>query len=90
MEKHSWHTRILSNIFYDVLAIVRKLGIPTWYFTVSAADMQWPDVTQTIARQYGTNLTDNDVQNLSFDERCQWLRSNPVTAAKHFFRAQNG
>ena len=22
--------------------------------------------------------------NLSWEERCQWLRSNPVTAAKHF------
>ena len=73
-----------QTLFYDVLAMVRQLGIPTWFFTVSAADMQWPDVIQTIARQYGTNLTDDDVTNLSFDERCQWLRSNPVTAARQF------
>ena len=34
----------------------------------SAADMQWPDVIQTIARQYSTILTDEDVKTLSFEE----------------------
>ena len=73
-----------QTVFYDVLAMVRQLGIPTWFFTVSAADMQWPDVIQTIARQYGTELSDSDVQNLSFADRTMWLRSNPVTAARQF------
>ena len=35
---------------YNVLAIIRQLGLPTWFLTLSAADMQWPDVIQTIAR----------------------------------------
>ena len=73
-----------QGLFHDVLAMIRQLGIPTWFFTVSAADMQWPDLIQTIARQYGTKLTDEDVKNLSFQERCNWLKSNPVTAARHF------
>ena len=71
-------------LFYDVLAMVRQLGIPTWFFTVSAADMQWPDVIQTIARQFGTELSDNDVKELSYAGRTLWLRSNPVTAARQF------
>ena len=70
-----------QNLFYDVLAMMRQLGLPTWFFTVSAADMQWPDLLQTIARQYGTKLTDDDVKKLSYEERTRWLRSNPVTAA---------
>ena len=73
-----------QTVFHDVLAMVRQLGIPTWFFTISAADMQWPDLLQTIARQYGTVLTDDDVANLSFEQRSMWLRSNPVTAARHF------
>ncbi|XP_071953105.1 uncharacterized protein [Antedon mediterranea] len=73
-----------QTVFYDVLAMVRQLGIPTWFFTVSAADMQWADVIQTIARQYGTTLSDDDVRNLSFADRTMWLRSNPVTAARQF------
>ena len=50
----------------------------------SAADMQWPDVIQTIARQYGTMLTDEDVKLMLFEEKSKWLRQNPVTAARHF------
>ena len=46
--------------------------------------MQWPDVIQTIARQYGTTFTGEDVKNMSFDEKSKWLQQNPVTAADHF------
>ena len=72
------------KVMYDVLAMIRQLGLPTWFITLSAADMQWPDVLQTIARQYGTNLTDEQVHSMSFEERSKLLRQNPVTAARHF------
>ena len=67
---------------YDVLAMIWQLGLPTWFLTLSAAGMQWPDVIQTIARQYGTIFTDKD--SMSFKEISKWLRKNPVTAAWHF------
>ena len=73
-----------QRVMYDVLGMIRQLGIPTWFFTLSAADMQWPDVIQTIARQYGTLLTDDDVKTMSFEEKSKWLRQTPVTAARHF------
>ena len=69
---------------YDVLGMIRQLGIPTWFLTLSAADMQWPDVIQTIARQYGTKLNDEDVKTISFKEKSKWLRQNPVIAVRHF------
>ena len=73
-----------QRVMYDVLGMIRQLGIPTWFFTLSAADMQWPDVIQTIARQYGTILTDDDVKTMSFEEKSKWLSQNPVTAARRF------
>ena len=33
-----------QRTFYDLLAMIRQLGTPTWFFTLSAADMKWPDV----------------------------------------------
>ena len=39
---------------------------------------------QIIARQHGVIYTDEDVGNMSFEERSKWLRQNPVTAARHF------
>ena len=73
-----------QRVMYDVLGMIRQLGLPTWFLTLSAADMQWPDVIQTIARQYGTTFTDEQVAAMSFDEKSKWLRQNPVTAARHF------
>ena len=64
--------------------MIRQLGTPTWFFTLSAADMKWPDMIQTIAKQYGVYYTDEDVNALSFEDKSNWLRRNPVTAARHF------
>ena len=40
-----------QRTFYELLAMIRQLGTPTWFFTLSAADMKWPDMIQIIARQ---------------------------------------
>ena len=73
-----------QKVMYDVLAMIRQLGLPTWFFTLSAADMQWPDVIQTIAKQYGSTFSDEEVAAMSFEEKSKWLSHNPVTAARHF------
>ena len=44
----------------DLLAMVRQLGKPTWFLTLSAADMQWPEILKNIALGVGTIITDDD------------------------------
>ena len=73
-----------QRTFYDLLGMIRQLGTPTWFLTLSAADMKWPDVIQAIAKQYGVTYTDEEVASLSYDDKSNWLRHNPVTAARHF------
>ena len=73
-----------QRTFYEWLAMIRQLGTPTWFFTLSAADMKWPDMIQIIARQYGKHFSDEQVQTMSFKEKSKWLRRNPVTTARHF------
>ena len=72
-----------QRTFYDLLAMIRQLGTPTWFFTLSAADMKWPDMIQTIAKQNGVYYTDDEVNALAFEDKSNWLRRNPVTAARH-------
>ena len=72
-----------QRVMYDVLGMIRQLSLLTWFLTLSAADVQWPDVIQTIARLYGTTLTE-DVKSMSFEDKSRWLRQNSVTAARHF------
>ncbi|XP_078691416.1 uncharacterized protein LOC144921886 isoform X1 [Branchiostoma floridae x Branchiostoma belcheri] len=73
-----------NNVLLELLAMVRQLGLPTFFLTLSAADMQWPEVIGSIARQYGKFLTADDVKNMNYEEKCSWLRRNPVTAARQF------
>uniref|UniRef100_A0A1X7UEJ7 Helitron helicase-like domain-containing protein n=1 Tax=Amphimedon queenslandica TaxID=400682 RepID=A0A1X7UEJ7_AMPQE len=40
-----------QRTFHNLLVMVRQLGTPTWFFTVSAADLRWPDLIQVIARR---------------------------------------
>ena len=67
-----------QRTFYDLLAMIRQLGTPTWFFTLSAADLKWPDMIQTIAKQYGVHYTDDEVAALSFDEKSNWLKRNQL------------
>ena len=46
--------------------------------------MKWPDMIQTIAKYSMVYYTDEEVAALSFEEKSNWLRRNPVTAARHF------
>ena len=64
--------------------MVRQLGVPTYFLTLTAADMKWPDIIGIIARQYGVVYTDDKIEELSFQEKTNWLKRNPVTAAHHF------
>ena len=66
--------------------MIRQLGTPTWFFTLSAADMKWPDVISTIAKQYGVHYSDEEIEALSFEQKSNWLSHSSQTfplQAKH-------
>ena len=73
-----------QKMFYELLSMIRTLGIPTWFLTLSAADMKWPEVIQSIAKQYVTIYTEQEVLELPWSLKSMWLRSNPVTPARMF------
>lgn len=37
-----------QKVFYDVLAMVRQLGCPMWFVSMSAADLHWPELLTLI------------------------------------------
>ena len=45
----------------DVLAMLQILSILTWFLTLSAADLHWPEMMQAVAVQFGKNSTQKDV-----------------------------
>ena len=64
--------------------MVKQLGIPTWFMTLSCVDLRWPELFQIVARTQGRDITEEQIEALSYAERCQLLNANPVVTAKHF------
>ena len=59
-----------QKFMYEVIANVKQLGIPTWFMTLSCADLRWPELFQIVARTQGKNITEEQVKALSYAERC--------------------
>ena len=71
------------NMMLDILAKIRQFGPPAFFLTCSAAEMgAWIEIIQTIARQFGTKLSNDEVKNLTWKEKVDWIKRNPVTAAR--------
>ena len=39
---------------------------------------------RAIAQQFGKSFIDEEIDDMTYGERCNWIKSNPVTAARHF------
>ena len=63
---------------YDVLTMLRMLSISTWFLTLSAADLHWPEMIQAVAVQFGKILTQKDVLKMSIADRSKYLCLNPI------------
>ena len=64
---------------HNVLAMLHSIGIPTWFFTLSAVDLHWPEMIQTFGMQYGKKLSCRDVLKMTMQEKSKYLHQNPVT-----------
>ena len=73
-----------KNMLSDVLAMVKQLGLPSFFLTLSCADLRWDELVQIITRLKGSDITDDEIANLSYFDRCEILNSNPVLLARHF------
>ena len=73
-----------QKFMYEVIAMVQQLGVPTWFLTLSCADLRWHELFHILSRVRGENMTDEEIDNLSYNEKCSLLNLNPVIVAKHF------
>ena len=64
----------------DLCAMVRQLGIPTWFASFSAADKRWPEIIKSICGQMDQQVPEN----MDWAAHCSLVNSNPVTAVRMF------
>jgi len=73
-------TSLLAASFLWCPCTVWQLGCPT----LPAEDLHWPELITLIANERGKNLIAEDISNLTWEEKCNILRENSVTAARQF------
>ena len=52
----------------DVLAMVKQLGLPSYFLTLSCADLRWNELIMIISRMNGIDITEEEVENLSYTD----------------------
>ena len=69
----------------DIFAMIRQLGLPTWYGSFSSADTKWKDLLKVLGKlNDGKNYSEEESENMSWHEKTRLVQSDPVTCSSFF------
>ena len=70
----------------DVFAMIRQLGIPTLFLSLSANDLHWAELIITLGKLVDKKDYTEEVENktLSWEVRSRLVQSDPVTCVRYF------
>ena len=63
--------------------MVKQLGIPTYFLILSCADLRWEELSHVNSKLNNLGLSDIELKNFCYQERCNLLNNNPVLVARH-------
>lgn len=67
----------------NVMGMIRTLGVPTLFITLSAAETHWPVLLKMLKKTLD-NEEDANVENMPFAEKCRLIKGDPVTCVRYF------
>ena len=70
----------------DVFAMIRQLGLPTLFLSLSANDLYWRELIISLGKLVDKKDYSEDLRNgaLSWQIRSRLVQSDPVTCVRHF------
>ena len=69
----------------DIFAMIRQLGPATLFCSFSSAETQWIHLLRILGKLVDDkDYSDNELENLNWEEKCRLIQSDPVTSAHHF------
>ena len=69
---------------HQFLAMVKQLGTPVFFLTLSCADLRWNELISIIFKFNCVNISDEEVDEMPYHEKCDTLNKNPVLVARNF------
>ena len=55
-----------KQFLYDVLAMVKQLGIPTYFLILSSANLRWEELPYIVNKFNNLGLSEEELKNLSY------------------------
>ena len=69
----------------DIFAMIRQLGSASLFCSFSSAETQWIHLLRILGKLVDSKeYTDNELENLNWEEKSRLIQSDPVTRARHF------
>ncbi|XP_071138424.1 uncharacterized protein [Mytilus edulis] len=74
----------------DLFAMIRQLGLPTWFGSLSSADTNWKDLLRILGKlNDGKEYTDNELEEMDWNQKSKLVQKDPVTCSRYFdYRVQ--
>ncbi|KAK0158252.1 hypothetical protein PV328_009280 [Microctonus aethiopoides] len=74
----------------DLFAMIRQLGMPTVFLTMSANELSWKWLLKTLHKlKHGTEITDLEVDQLHYKVKAALINEDAVTCAIYFNKLVN-
>ena len=69
----------------EVMAMIRQLGCPTIFLTLSEAETKWSELIVILAQVLENKvITLEEAEDISYDNKCNLIRNDPVTCVRYF------
>ena len=70
----------------EIMAMIRQLGLPQWFMSLSAADTKWNDLIVILGKLVDNKDYTDDLRDakLTWQEITRLVSSDPVTCARYF------
>ena len=69
----------------DVFAMIRQLGLPTWFMSLSSADTRWSDLLNMLsALNCGFELPEEEISSMTWEQKIKLIQKDPVTCSRYF------
>ena len=69
----------------DLFAMIRQIGLPTWFISLSAAETHWTDLLISLGKLVDNEeYTKEQVANFTWENKNRLIRSDPVTITRYF------
>lgn len=68
-----------------IKSMISQLGLPNFFITLSSAETKWINLIKSLKIvSNGVNISDDEAIAMSFSEKSELIKNDPVTCARYF------